>query len=66
MALHWKTAEKISKTIDQMVEEWHTTETTKTLVQYLRMTWAEYDAWVQNHRNVPEDWESRDDTWTGE
>lgn len=66
MALHWKTIERLSRKIDDMIEEWHTTETPLTLAQYLRLTWEEYDAWMQNHKAIPEDWETREEGWTGE
>jgi hypothetical protein len=66
MALHWKTIERLNNKIEDMVEEWHTSETTLTLAQYLRMTWEEYAAHAQNYKAIPEDWETREEGWTGE
>jgi len=63
MALHWKTIERLNKRLDEMVEEWHTSETPLTLAQYLRMTWTEYSEWTMNHKSIPEDWESREEGW---
>jgi len=63
MALHWKTIERLNKRLDEMVEEWHTSETPLTLAQYLRMTWTEYSEWIMNHKSIPEDWESREEGW---
>lgn len=63
MALHWKTLERLNKKLEDMVDEWHASDSPLTLVQYLRMDWVEYSTWTMNPRAIPDDWESRNDGW---
>lgn len=51
--------EKISKLMEDAVDEWHAGDSPKSLVEYLGMTWSEYVAWVDNSANIPKSWQNR-------
>lgn len=63
MALHWKTLERLNRQLEDMVDQWHDSQSMLTLAQFLRMDWPEYTAWTKNPKMIPEDWESREEGW---
>jgi hypothetical protein len=36
------------ESIDDYVEEWHLSDSTKTIYEYLGLTWEEYGRWIVN------------------
>lgn len=56
MTEYWSGASHVFESMDKLIEQWHTTDTTMPLNEYLRLSLEEYRAWVTNVYDLPKDY----------